>query len=207
MCNPRPGWVNGAIHVCKCCPRIEKLFLVYSLYILSCHLSANLLNLVFVFFVIFVSGISGLIISSVHKADHSYLAYQITMVTNFPVLCICNYLSILPKIIMFQFQFSVKVVSADGPVLQCQGICCHYTDLSFMLIWWLWFLGSYASVAVFTFADCSLKRMLFFKGCLWDGCLWCLRYIIGNLVWYLFLTYGLIEMFSVAIYKKVCALV
>ena len=63
MCNPRPGWVNGAIIVCKSCPRIEKLFLIYSLYILSCHRSANLLNVVFVFFVIFVSGISGLMIS------------------------------------------------------------------------------------------------------------------------------------------------
>ena len=141
-----------------------------------------------------------------HGADHSYLTYQIKLATDGPLLGICNYLSILPKI-MFHFQFSVKVVSADGLVLQCQGICCHYADLSFLLIWWLWFLGGYASVAVFTFVACTLKRLWFFKGCLWDGCLWWLRYIIGNLVGYLFLIYGLIEMCSVSIHKKFCALV
>ena len=104
------------------------------------------------------------------------------------------------EIIMFKFQYSVKVVYVDGPVLQCQGICCHYADLSFMLIWWLRHRGSHASI--FTFVACTLKRLWFFKGCLWDECLCCLRYIIGDLVWYLFLIYGLIEMFSVSIQRK-----
>ena len=62
MCNPRPGWVTGAIIVVSVTPYWE-IILIYSLYILSCLLSAKLLNQVFVFVVIFVSGISGLMIS------------------------------------------------------------------------------------------------------------------------------------------------
>ena len=206
MCNPRPGWVNGAIIVVSVTPYWEIIFdilIIHSILPPKCQVAqlSICIRCDICFRNLRVNDLSA------HGADHSYLTYQIKMATDFPILGICNYLSILPKIMTFQFQYSVKVVSADGPVLQCHGICCHYSDLSFLLIWWLWFLGSYASVAVFTFADCSLKRLWFFKGCLWDGCLRCLKYIMGNLVWYLFLTYSLIDMFSVSIHKKVCALV
>ena len=96
MCNPRPGWVNGAINVCKCCPRIEKLFLIYSLYILYRHLC---LFAQFSICILCDICFRNLRINDHidHKADHSYLTYQIKMATNFPVLGICNFLSILPN--------------------------------------------------------------------------------------------------------------
>ena len=113
------------------------------------------------FFAIFVSGNSGLMISVIIEliTPISHIRSKWQPIFHYWVSVI-TYPS-CPKIIMFQFQYSVKVVSADSPVLQCQGICCHYSDLSFILIWWLWFLGSYASVAVCTFADCTLNRLWF----------------------------------------------
>ena len=143
-----------------------------------------------------------------HRADHSYLTYQINMVTNCPLLGVCNYLSILHY---KDNNVSVSVFS--------QGCVCGWPGTTvpehlLPLRWPVFHVDMMVVVSrklcihcCFHFCWLYTRKAVVLKGCLWDGCLWCLRYIIGDLVSYLFLKYGLIEMFSVSIHRKLCALI